>query len=239
VSDETLPCVVLAGGLATRLRPVTTSIPKILVEVAGEPFLFHQLRLLRANGVSRAVICVGYLGELVVTALRDWLESDLTVEVCFDGPRLLGTAGALKRAAPLVGNAFFVMYGDSYLTCDFREIQRAFERSQLEGLMTVFRNEGRWEHSNVEFRDGHILAYDKRIQTPRMHHVDYGLGVLSTAALQRVPDDQPYDLAVLYQQLLADHELAAFEVPERFYEIGSFEGLEETRQLLRAETISR
>jgi NDP-sugar pyrophosphorylase family protein len=168
----------------------------------------------------------------VVESLRDWHDDSITVEVCFDGPTLLGTAGAIKRAAPLLGEAFFVLYGDSYLTCDFRAVQRAYENSRKQALMTVFRNEGRWEHSNVEFRDGRILAYDKRATDPRMQHVDYGLGVVSGAALLRVPDDQPYDLALLYQRLLDGDQLAAFEVRDRFYEIGSFEGLEETRRLL-------
>jgi NDP-sugar pyrophosphorylase family protein len=234
VTTPLLPTAILAGGLATRLRPITETIPKVLVEVAGEPFLFHQLRLLRGNGVTQAVVCVGYLGEYVVESLRDWQHDAMRVEVCFDGPTLLGTAGALKRAAPLLGDSFFVLYGDSYLTCDFRAVQVGFEQSRKQALMTVFRNEGRWEHSNVEFRDGRILAYDKRERTPRMRHVDYGLGVVSRAALQRVPDDQPYDLAALYQGLLAAGQLAGFEVAERFYEIGSFEGLEETRQLLGA-----
>jgi NDP-sugar pyrophosphorylase family protein len=234
----TLPCAILAGGLATRLRPITETIPKVLVEVAGEPFLFHQLRLLRRNGVSRVVVCVGYLGEHVVDSLRDWADDDMSVEVCFDGPTLLGTAGALKRAAPLLGDGFFVLYGDSYLTCDFRAVQTGFEQSRMPALMTVFRNAGRWEHSNVEFLDGRILAYDKRERNPRMQHVDYGLGVVSRTALERVPDGRPYDLALLYQQLLESGDLAAFEVTERFYEIGSFEGLEETRELLSARVTS-
>lgn len=235
MSHALFPTAILAGGLATRLRPVTQSIPKALIDVAGEPFLFHQLRLLERNGVQRAVVCVGYLGEMVVEALREWQDPRLSVEVCFDGPTLLGTAGALRRAQPLLGDAFFVMYGDSYLPCDFSRVQFAFQRSGKKALMTVYRNEGRWERSNVDFRDGHIVRYDKRTQTPLMRHVDYGLGVLSQTALDQVGEDQPTDLALLYAELLEQGQLAGFEVPERFYEIGSFAGLEETRVLLASQ----
>jgi NDP-sugar pyrophosphorylase family protein len=231
-----LPTAILAGGLATRLRPITQTIPKALVEVAGEPFLFHQLRLLQANGIERVVVCVGYLGELVVAALEAWRDPRLSVQMSFDGPRLLGTAGALKHARALLGEAFFVLYGDSYLRCDFRCVQAAFRQNGKAGLMTVYRNADRWERSNVELdAAGRILRYDKRARSPRMQHVDYGLGVLSSRALELVPDEEPYDLAVLYQQLLERDQLAAVEVSERFYEIGSFDGLEATRQLLSAE----
>jgi NDP-sugar pyrophosphorylase family protein len=222
----------LAGGLATRLRPVTETIPKALVEVAGEPFLFHQLRLLRDHGVSKAIVCVGHLGELVEARLQDWTDPDISVELCFDGPELRGTAGALRHALPQLGDTFFVLYGDSYLLCDFARVQQAFARSGKAALMTVFKNLDRWERSNVEFADGQIHRYDKHARTSQMHHVDYGLGILTRRALMEVRDNQPADLAVLYQQLLARGDLAGLEVSERFYEIGSFEGLAETRQLL-------
>jgi N-acetyl-alpha-D-muramate 1-phosphate uridylyltransferase len=234
---ERLPTAILAGGLATRLRPVTETIPKALVDVAGEPFLYHQLRLLRANSVTRAVVCVGYLGEQIQDCLRAWNDPNLRVEVSFDGPQLLGTAGALRRALPLLGDAFFVLYGDSYLLCDFGRVQRAFERSGRAALMTVFRNDGRWERSNVEFRNGRLLHYDKNAPSPRMQHIDYGLGVLRRDALDEVVENQPGDLAILYQRLLARKQLAGLEVPERFYEIGSFEGLEATRSLLTPQTL--
>jgi len=175
VTRPRLPTAILAGGLATRLRPITETIPKALVDVAGEPFILRQLALLRDRGVTRVVVCVGYLGELVQECLSGWHDTALSVEVCFDGPRLLGTAGALRQAAPLLGETFFVLYGDSYLTCNFGLVQQAFERSGRAALMTVFRNEGRFERSNVEFVDGRLIAYDKRDRTPRMRHVDYGL----------------------------------------------------------------
>jgi N-acetyl-alpha-D-muramate 1-phosphate uridylyltransferase len=229
-----LPVAILAGGLATRLRPITTVVPKALVEVAGEPFIRHQLRQLRDSGVTRVVVCVGHLGQMVEETLAAYGDLDMDVQVRFDGPRLLGTAGALRAAAALLDEAFFVLYGDSYLTCDFSRVQAAFETSQQLALMTVFRNEGQWDQSNVEFQAGRIIAYDKRTRSARMQHIDYGLGILSRAALDEVPADTAYDLAVLYADLLRRGQLAGYEVSERFYEIGSPDGLTETRQYLQS-----
>ena len=229
-----LPVAILAGGLATRLRPLTETIPKALVEVNGEPFIAHQLRLLRAHGIERVVICTGYLGEMIQERVGDGASFGLHVEFAGDGPRLLGTAGALKQALPRLGQNFFVLYGDSYLPCDYRAVQTAFEQSGKLALMTVFRNQGRWDTSNVEYLEDCLVAYDKFKPTPRMQHIDYGLGVFSSVAFSRVPEGQPYDLAMLYQELLRNGDLAACEVSQRFYEIGSFFGLEETQRYLTA-----
>jgi len=231
-----LPVAILAGGLATRLRPLTETIPKALVEINGEPFLWHQLRLLRANGVDRVVLCVSHLGEQVRESVGDGSAFGLHVDYSFDGPVLLGTAGALKRALPLLGDSFFILYGDSYLPIDWRAVEQSFLGSGKAGLMTVYLNEGQWDTSNVEFADGRILAYEKKLRTPRMRYIDYGLGALRAAALDRVPDGEVRDLAVLYQELLAAGELAAFEAPHRFYEIGSFSGIEELRSYLKRES---
>jgi N-acetyl-alpha-D-muramate 1-phosphate uridylyltransferase len=225
-----LPMAILAGGLARRLRPITELIPKSLVDVQGEPFISHQLRLLSARGIQRVVLCVQYRGELIQQAVGDGKRFGIRVEYSFDGPVLLGTAGAIKRAFPLLEESFFVLYGDSYLPCDYAAVQAAFEESRRPALMTVFQNDGRWDKSNVAFHDGSIVAYDKENQTPGMRHIDYGLGVFSRGAFEIVRDNQAYDLADLYRNLVKTGELAAFEVSERFYEIGSFAGLEELRR---------
>src|SRR6266571_6805695 len=236
MSTDMLPVAILAGGLATRLRPLTETIPKALVEINGEPFIAHQLRLLRTNDIERVIICAGYLGEMIQEWIGDGARFGLCVEFAFDGPQLLGTAGAVKRVLPVLGRAFFVLYGDSYLPCDYRAVQTAFERSGRQALMTVFHNQGYWDTSNVEYVSERIVAYDKRNPTPRMHHIDYGLGVFTHSAFASLPDHQSYDLAVLYQELLKSGELAAYEVSQRFYEIGSLAGLEETQRYLAAHT---
>jgi D-sedoheptulose 7-phosphate isomerase len=226
------PVVILCGGLATRLRPLTESIPKSLIDVAGKPFLEHQLQALKDQGIDHVVLCVGHLGEQIREKIGDGGRFGLLIHYVADGPRLLGTGGALKRAEGLLGGPFFVLYGDSYLQASYREIAARFDSAGTLGLMTVYRNEGKWDTSNVVFRDGRILSYDKRNRLPGMQHIDYGLGVLKKEALQGVPSAQPYDLALLYQELVGKGELTGFEVFKRFYEIGTVQGLQETREFL-------
>jgi NDP-sugar pyrophosphorylase family protein len=228
-----LPVAILAGGLATRLRPATAAIPKALIEIAGEPFLAHQLRLLARAGYRRVVMCVGYRSEQIVEFAGDGHGFGLEIAYAVDGPKLLGTGGALKRALPLLGGgAFAVVYGDSYLTCDYRAAERAFLESGKLGLMTVYRNHGRFDTSNVAFAGGRILAYDKANRTPAMQYIDYGLGMFRREAFDAVPADQPADLACLYQDLLRRGELAAWESADRFYEIGSKEGIRDLAEYL-------
>lgn len=226
------PVAILAGGLATRLRPLTEKIPKALIEIAGKPFIAHQLALLKRQGAGRVVICAGFLGEMIEDVVRDGRPWGLDVQYSFDGEPLLGTAGALKKALPLLGERFITLYGDSYLTCDFGAVQKAFDDSGRQALMTVYRNEGQWDTSNVEYEGGRILAYDKKNRTPRMHYIDYGLGVFAAAPFRAIPDGVPWDLATVYQQALRDGQLAACEIAQRFYEIGSVAGIEELRALL-------
>jgi NDP-sugar pyrophosphorylase family protein len=227
------PVAILAGGLATRLRPLTETIPKALIEVNGEPFLAHQLRLLSSRGVERVVLLVGYHGEVIQDFVGTGERFGLHVAVLFDGPKLLGTAGAVRQALPFLDQNFFVLYGDSYLPCDYSAVAGAFLHSGKRGLMTVFRNDGKFDASNVEYRDMQILRYDKKNVTPEMKHIDYGLGAFRADVFAELPDGVTCDLATVYQNLLNAGELAAFDVPERFYEIGSIRGLEETSEYLR------
>jgi NDP-sugar pyrophosphorylase family protein len=230
------PVAILAGGLAKRLRPLTETIPKALVSVAGAPFLIHQLRLLHAAGLRRVVICAGYLGEMIAAQIGDGANLDLGIEYSFDGPRLLGTGGALKRALHLLGPRFLVLYGDSYLPIDYRKVADVFAADDKTGLMTVYRNHDRWDASNVQFEAGQILRYDKKHRTPEMHHIDYGLGILRAESLASWPHDEPFDLADVYGRLLSEKQLAGYEVTERFYEIGSAQGLAELDAFLRGPT---
>jgi NDP-sugar pyrophosphorylase family protein len=229
------PVAILAGGLATRLRPLTEEIPKILLDVAGKPFAEHQIELLRRNGVRKVVYCVAYRGEQVQAALGDGRRWGMEFRYVSDWPRLLGTGGALKHARALLGEAFFVLYGDSYLPCAYVPIEEAFRRSGKSGLMTVFRNDDQWDRSNVRFVGGRIVKYNKAVRSPDMCHIDYGLGILRGRALDRYPEGEALDLATIYQDLLAAEDLAGYEVAERFYEIGSPEGLRELSEYLGRE----
>lgn len=227
-----VPVALLAGGLATRLRPITTTIPKALVEVAGRPFIDHQLALLKRNGIRRVVLCLGYLGEQVEAHLGDGSALGMELRYSHDGSKLLGTGGALRRALPLLGEAFWVMYGDSYMDIDYPAVLADFAGRDVLGLMTVLHNDNSWDTSNVVFHDGRLLRYDKRARLPEMSHIDYGVSLLRRAALERLPADQPCDLADLYSALVAEGQMAGHEVSRRFYEIGSPRGLEETRDYL-------
>jgi NDP-sugar pyrophosphorylase family protein len=232
------PVAILAGGLATRLRPATEKIPKALLNVAGEPFLVHQLRLLHSEGFRRIILCVGYLGEMIEATIGDGRRLGLQIDYSIDGPTLLGTGGALKRAIFKLGERFVVIYGDSYMPVDYTQIVEAFVQSGKPALMTVLENESRWDASNVWFNDGKIHRYDKKNRLSKMRHIDYGISVLTAEVFAGFPDDAPFDLADLYAHLVAEKQMAAYEVKERFYEIGSTEGLAELDALLRDKRVS-
>lgn len=227
-----IPHAILAGGLATRLRPITETIPKSLVAVAGRPFIEHQLEQLQREGIRRVVLCVGYLGEMVRDVVGDGSRFGLRVDYSFDGPKLLGTGGALRQALPLLGETFFVLYGDSYLPIPFAPVAETFLKSGKQGLMTVYRNEGSYDTSNVVFADGRIRIYDKKAKLPEMRHIDYGLELLKPAAFEPFAGREAFDLAELLQNLLSRDQLAGHEVTTRFYEIGSHAGLNELDALL-------
>jgi len=220
--------------MATRLRPITEKIPKLLVEVAGEPFFSHQLRLLKNAGLTRLVLCVGHLGEMIVERYGDGAKWGVHLDYVFDGPQLRGTGGALIAARPKLGEAFYVLYGDSYLPVDYRAVGDFFLRSDKLGLMTVYENRGRYDASNVWFENGEIRRYDKKDKVPEMHHIDYGLGVFRATAFDGFPRDAVVDLAEVQKTLVARGQLAGLEIAQRFYEIGSHEGLNELDALLRS-----
>lgn len=226
------PVAILAGGLSTRMRPATEHMPKALLEVAGKPFALHQVELLQRRGVTELVFCIGHLGHQIVDLIGDGARFGVRVTYSSDGAELVGTGGALIRALPLLGKRFFVLYGDTYLDCDYAAIASSFDQSGASGLMTVFRNRNQWDASNVEFAGGEIVAYDKIHRTPRMEHIDYGLGMLRASALRAYPPGVFLDLATVYRDLLARHKLSGYEVSHRFYEIGSPAGLKETRRYL-------
>jgi NDP-sugar pyrophosphorylase family protein len=231
-----LPVAILAGGLATRLRPVTEKIPKALVPVAGKPFIDHQLELLHRQGYTRIVLCLGYLGEMVESHLGDGKQLGMELKYIFDGPKLLGTGGALRRALPELGSNFFVLYGDSYLPCNFAHVEQAYLTSGKPALMTVLKNENRWDRSNAIYRDGVVSCYDKRQVSEEMRYIDYGLSALNADIFQRYHAGSVFDLAELFSALAAEGRLAGYEVRERFYEIGSPEGLAETERYLTSHT---
>lgn len=228
-----MQCVILAGGLGTRMHAVTTRLPKALIPVAGEPFIDHQLRWLANHGITEVVLSVGHLGESIEAHVGSGARHGVCVRYVREGRNLLGTAGALRLAydAGALSEEFLVTYGDSYLPVDFAEVGQWFRRSARPGLMTVFKNDGRWDTSNVVFdRDaGLVTLYDKRHRTrpsSEFRYIDYGLSALQREVLAReVHPGVPHDLAELFHSLSLRGSLAGLEVAERFYEIGSPAGL--------------
>jgi NDP-sugar pyrophosphorylase family protein len=231
-----IPVAILAGGLATRLRPITEKIPKSLVPVAGKPFLAHQLELLHSRGIRRAVLCTGYLGEMIQRDFGDGAAFGVRLDYSFDGPKLLGTGGAIKRALPLLDDEFFVLYGDSYLPVEYHPIAEFFRRSGKLGCMTVYHNQGRYDTSNVVFRNGEIAVYDKRSRVPEMQYIDYGLCLFKAPVFNSYTSGQSFDLAEVMGKLVHEKQLAGYEVRERFYEMGSPAGLAELESLLQSKS---
>jgi NDP-sugar pyrophosphorylase family protein len=227
-----LPCLVLGGGLGTRMRPATDAVPKPLLPVCGEPFAVHQLRWLAGEGVTDVVYSIGHLGHLLRDELSARTDLGCSLRFVDEGSTLMGTGGAVRLAVdrePRLREAFFVLYGDSFLDIDLSAVADAFRASGAEALMTVFRNDDRWERSNVVFDRDRVERYDKRETDPAgagMHHVDYGLSVLQGDTVHaRIPDATVFDLADLFRDLSLEGRLAGFEAAHRFYEIGTPAGL--------------
>jgi len=226
---------ILAGGLATRLRPLSDDLPKALVPVAGRPFVDHQLELLRNRGIEDVVLCVGHLADQIRGHVGDGRAFGLRVRYSVDGGAPLGTAGALINAAGMLGDAFLVLNGDTYLDADHAALATAFRAGGKLGLMAVFHNRGRGEPSNVRLEEGRIVSYDKRSPDPQAEHVDAGLGALRAEALDLVPAGRPADLADLHRALVDREQLDVFQTDRRYYEIGSPAGLDDfSRELERA-----
>lgn len=233
----TLPIAILAGGFATRLGDLTRQTPKALLRVAGRPFILHQLELLKRSGVTDVVLCIGHLGESIERTVAEANLGSLNVQFSYDGDSPLGTGGAIRRALPLLGEAFFVTYGDTLLPLDYGAVQNAFVASGLPALMTILRNEGRWGTSNVIYRDSRIERYDKTGRAPDMDYIDYGLGVFRRDVFAGYATDSAFDLAGVYTELAATGRLAAYETRKRFYEIGTSAALAETSALLERQNL--
>lgn len=234
-----MQCLILAGGLATRMRPLTETIPKALIPVAGRPFVDHQLDWLAAHGVTRVVLSVGYLGEAIRAHVGDGARYGLAARVVDEGPNLRGTAGAVRLAFDegVLDERFLLTYGDSFLPIDFAAVFRDFTASGAPALMTVYRNQGRWDTSNVIFDGRMVTLYDKQRRTrlpEDFAFIDYGLSALTRQTVaEEIPAGVKADLSDLFHTLSLRGELAGYEAPERFYEIGSPAGLADFTEWLR------
>jgi NDP-sugar pyrophosphorylase family protein len=228
------PVVILAGGLATRLYPVTSKVPKSLIEVADKPFIFHQLNLLKRKDVCEVLLCVGKFGEMIQDYVGDGRAWGLKVRYSYDGDTLLGTGGAIKKAIRLLPEIFWVIYGDSYLDIDLKPVLERFESERKPILMTVYHNKNKWDKSNILYRDGRIIKYNKKNPAGEMEHLDYGLFILKKTVFNDWSEERPFDFSEVYSKFIEKDEVSALEVSKRFYEIGSFQGIKETEQYLNS-----
>lgn len=237
--------VILAGGLGTRMLPRTLRIPKILLPVAGRPFAVWLLERLAAAGFDEALLCVAHLGEQIRAALGDGRAFGIAVRYADEGPALLGTAGAIRRALPDLAPTFLVTYGDSFLPFDYAAPLADLDRHpEAEGTMAVFKNDDRWDRSNTRIEGDRVLAYEKRARDaapdPAVDHIDYGATALRREVIAALPEGAVIGLDVVQQRLAARGVLRAFPAPRRFFEIGSPAGLADLEaELTRNERPSR
>lgn len=226
--------VILAGGLGTRLKAVAGNLPKALVPVAGRPFIEHQLELLRKNGCDDVLLCIGYKGEMIEEYLGDGAAFGLKISYSKESSaRLLGTGGALINAFPLLHDRFMVLYGDSYLPTDYSRIGRVFAARNPLALMCVYRNENRWDRSNVQIEGHAVVFYSKKVGDKQLKYIDYGLSVYKKSVIEAyLHVALPLDLAQIQEELVGRRLMEAYVVKERFYEIGQPAGLAELEKYL-------
>jgi len=222
-----LPIAILAGGYATRLGSLTKELPKCLIEINGRPFVDWQLDLLLNHGYSEFVFCLSHKSNLVQEFLGDGSDRGISIQYSLDGKTQLGTGGSILNALPKLGKVFGVIYGDSYLPINYRLVEQEFLKIKANGLMTVYRNENQFDVSNVEFLDGKLINYQKGVFNKNMNHIDYGMTFFREEAFRPWIDHSTFDLSVVCHQLAKEGQLDGFEVFERFYEIGSVQGIEE------------
>ena len=218
--------IILAGGLATRLRPITEKIPKALIEINGIPFIDYQLNYLKKQGITNIVLCTGYLAEQIVDYVGNGSRYGLKVLYSNDGEKLLGTGGAIKNAANFLDDNFFILYGDSFLPIEFNPIYIKFKNNKLPALMTILENNNQWDKSNVIFDGKQINLYDKKNHTDQMNYIDYGLSICKKDIFAKMAYNI-FDLAEIFTSLSKVNQLDFYEVNQRFYEIGSQQGIED------------
>ena len=228
----TLPIAILAGGLGTRLGKKILNKAKVLIDVAGKPFISRQLNYLSDQGIKDIVICIGHLGNQIKNYIGNGLKYNLNVSYSDDSDRLLGTGGSIKKACQILGEHFFILYGDSFLPVNFSLIEKAYFQEKKPALMTVLKNKGRWDKSNAYFKDK-CVKYNKKKPQKNMDYIDYGLTIVRNSIFSDFPSNEVFDLADVFENLSNKSLLAGFEIYDRFYEIGSINGLNDTIEFFK------
>lgn len=229
-----MQAVVLAGGLATRMRPQTLRVPKSLLPVAGRAFVDWQLERLAQSGFDQVVMCVAHLGDQIRAHVGDGSRFGLRVAWSEEGPNLLGTAGAVRVALPLLAPEFLLTYGDSFLPFDYAAPLRVLgAHADCDGVLAIFKNDGQWDASNVHYSSGWVVRYEKGASDPAFDHIDYGAMALRRGVIEAFSEGVPLGLDAVQADLATRKRLRAFVARERFYEIGSPAGLADLDRFLR------
>lgn len=229
-----LPLVILAGGLGSRLGEKTKDIPKALIDVAGQPFIFRQLNYLKDQGFKKIVICTAYRGNQIKEYVGNGSKFSLNISYSDDGEEMLGTGGSVKKASNMFDKNFFILYGDSFLPIDFSLVESAFNKENKPALMTVLKNTKKLDKSNAYFNNK-IVHYNKRNPDKMMDYIDYGLTVVDKSIFTKFPTKKNFDLADVFEDLSKRNQLAGIEISVRFYEIGSINGLRDTIEFFKKE----
>jgi len=224
------PVIILAGGKATRLGKIAKNTPKSLIKINNHPFLYHQLIYLEKQGIKEVIICAGHLGFKIKKFIEK-KKINLKIKYFNDGKKLLGTGGAIKKILPFVKNNFFVMYGDSYLPINFRNVQKLYINSKKLGLITIYKNKNKLDKSNIILKSGNIY-YDKFKPIKGMHYIDYGLNILNKRVFKYFNLKKKFDLAEVLNLISKKNLLTFMLVKKRFYEIGSLHGIKDTEDFL-------
>lgn len=229
---QELPVMILAGGRAKRLGKSAKETPKVMIDVAGEPFISHQLKLLKRSGFDRAIILTGHLGDQIKEFVGDGSSFELAIEYSDDGSKSLGTGGAIQKSLSKVDDEFAIIYGDSYLDTRFEPILYRFRKSGKHGLMTILKNCNHWHPSNVCFHQHLVESYDKESPSADMEYIDFGFSILKKSAFDSFKKKKSFDLGEVFKELIEAKQLVGYEVSQRFYDIGTPEGLIEARAYL-------
>jgi len=229
-----MQAVILAGGLGTRLGPLTERIPKVMVQVMDKPFLLYLLELLKRGGISNIVLCVGYRGSQVRDFFADGEGLEIRITYSEEKGELLGTGGALKQAQGLLQDDFFVINGDTYIPLEYGEVHKAFIKRAKKALMVVYRGD-MGIRNNVRLDDRlMVIEHDKNSLSPDLKYIDAGVLVLKREVLDLIPDGCSISLEKgLYPPLMQKRELAAYITEERFYDMGTPDGLKLFEEFLR------
>jgi NDP-sugar pyrophosphorylase family protein len=227
-----MQAAILAGGLGTRLGAVTKTVPKAMVPVLGRPFMEHQILLMRERGVSDFVILVCHMADQITDYFGDGAKFGVRIRYSNEGKDLLDTAGAVRQALPLLDEAFLLTFGDSYLDLPYATIWDDFQAAGKEALMVVYRNENRFDTSDIEVTDGLVTAYQKSPPLPGAFFINHGLMGLRREALAALAAGTRVSLQQFFAPIIAKRQMMAWETGQRFYEIGSPAGLAELETTL-------